>query len=274
MLEILKLSANYGPKPILSEINLTVQPGEVVVLIGPNGAGKSTLIRAASGIHPLRSGTVRIDGFDLRNLTSSQRARRLAVIPQARNLPPAFSVYEVVLLGRTPYLGWMGQASNADHDRVRKALEQTQLTSKASCCVGELSGGEQQRVLLARALAQDTSTLLLDEPTTHLDLQHQAGLLNIVRSLAREAGKAVLMALHDLNLAGLYADRIALLVGGRLKYSGSPSDVLTEPNLSAVYQVPVQVMPHPYYGSPLVLPDGRLPETALRSFDTQPGTPQ
>lgn len=271
MLEIKKVSANYSQRPILIDVDLAVWPGEVVVLIGPNGAGKSTLIRAASGIHPLRSGSVHIDGTDLRNLTSGERARRIAVIPQARNLPPAFSVYEVVLLGRTPYIGWMGQATANDHDHVRRALERTQLTAKADCCVGELSGGEQQRVLLARALAQDTSTLLLDEPTTHLDLQHQSSLLNMVRSLANDGGKAILMALHDLNLAGLYADRIALLVGGRLLQIGKPADVLTEYNLSSVYQVPVQVMSHPYYGSPLVLPDGHFPKGAFRASESQAG---
>jgi iron complex transport system ATP-binding protein len=124
--------------------------------------------------------------------------------------------------------------------------------------VGELSGGEQQRVLLARALAQDTPVLLLDEPTTHLDLQHQSNLLNLVRELASRQKLAVLMVLHDLNMASLYADRVALLVAGLLRAIGPPLEVLTEENLSLVYQVPVHVVPHPHYGSPLILPDGRM----------------
>ena len=264
MLEIESVCVNYGRRRVLEDVSLCVKPGEVVVLIGPNGAGKSTLIRAASGIQPLCSGQVRIHGAPLGRMSSGERARRLAVVPQARNLPPAFTVYEAVLLGRTPYIGWNGQASTKDHECAMLALERAQLTALADRRVGEMSGGEQQRILLARALAQDTPILLLDEPTTHLDLQHQSALLNLVRGLATDGGKAVLMALHDLNLAGLYADRVAILVDGRLRHLGTPAEVLTERNLAAVYQVPVHVMLHPQYGSPLILPDGRG-EFATRS---------
>jgi iron complex transport system ATP-binding protein len=187
-----------------------------------------------------------------------QRARWLAVVPQARSLPAAFTVYDTVLLGRTPYLGWLGQASAADHTKTRLAIERTQTGELAQRRVGELSGGEQQRVLLARALAQETPVLLLDEPTTHLDLRHQSSLLNLVRELAAQQDLAVLMVLHDLNLASIYADRVALLVNGRLEALGSPHSVLTERNLAEVYRVPVHVIPHPEYGNPLILPDGRI----------------
>jgi iron complex transport system ATP-binding protein len=257
MLEIENICVNYGKRPALNQVSLAVRPGEVVALIGPNGAGKSTLIRAVSGVQPLRSGTVRIFGQDLTRIPARDRARFLAVVPQARNLPPAFTVYESALMGRTPYLGWLGQAGAADHDRARLALERTHLQELSGRRVGELSGGEQQRVLLARALAQETPVLLLDEPTTHLDLQHQSSLLNMLRSLANERQLAVLAALHDLNLAGLYADRVALLVEGHLEACGSPHEVLTEQTLAAVYRIPIHVMTHPEYGSPLILPDGR-----------------
>jgi iron complex transport system ATP-binding protein len=257
MLEIENIRVAYGRHLALDGVSLTVQPGEIVVLIGPNGAGKSTLIRSVSGVLPIQSGSVRILGQDLLSLPVRQRARALAVVPQARSLPPAFTVYESTLLGRTPHLGWLGQAGRSDHALARQALERTQLLDFSSRRVGELSGGEQQRVLLARALAQDTPVLLLDEPTTHLDLQHQSSLLNLIRNLANERQLAVLMALHDLNLAGLYADRVALLVSGRLEACGSPHQVLTEQNLASVYHIPVHVMTHPEYGSPLVLPDGR-----------------
>ena len=254
MLEIQSISVQYRQRTVVDQVSLAVPRGEVLAIIGPNGAGKSTLMRAVSGVLPIASGRVLWGGSDLAQLSPAQRARRLAVVPQARQLPPAFSVYQTVLMGRTPYLGWMGRTDPSDHKLVSEALEQTCLLENADRRVGELSGGEQQRVLLARALAQDAPVLLMDEPTTHLDLQHQSGLLNLVRQLAVEKKLAILMVLHDLNLAGLYADRVALLVAGRLQAAGTPQQVLTEDNLSTVYHVPVHVMPHPEYGSPLILP--------------------
>jgi iron complex transport system ATP-binding protein len=256
MLEIQSLRVYYGQRRVLDDINLRVAAGEILVVAGPNGAGKSTLIRAASGVLPVQSGQVQINGKDLLQLPSGERARNLAVVPQARNLPGAFTVYESVLLGRTPYLGWVGQPRPGDHEQVLRALERTCTLELSTRRVGELSGGEQQRVLLARALAQNTPVLMLDEPTTHLDLQHQSGLLNLVRSLANEREIAVLMVLHDLNLAGIYADRVALLVDGQIHSVGTPQEVLTTDTLSQVYRMPVRVMPHPEYGSPLILPDG------------------
>jgi iron complex transport system ATP-binding protein len=257
MLEIENLQVAYNQRTALDNVTLTVRPGEILGLIGPNGAGKTTLIRAVSGVLPLQRGTVRIFGRELRELSDRERACYLSVVPQARNLPPSFTVYESALMGRTPYLGWLGQTAKADHELIRYALERTHLKDLSERRVGELSGGEQQRVLLARALAQETPVLLLDEPTTHLDLQHQSNLLNLVRSLANEHQLTILMALHDLNLAGLYTDRLALLVDGRLAALGSPDEVLTEKNLAAVYRIPIHVMTHPEYGSPLILPDGR-----------------
>jgi iron complex transport system ATP-binding protein len=263
MLEIQSLSVAYGNRLILQQVSLDVRAGEIVAVVGPNGAGKSTLIRAVSGVIPLRAGNVLISGNDLTSLSASRRARLLAVVPQAHQLPEAYSVYDTVLLGRTPYINWLGQTGQADHTQVRRALEQTDILKLADRRVGELSGGEQQRVLLARALAQDTPLLVLDEPTTHLDLQHQSGLLNLVRKLALEKNLAVLMVLHDLNLVGLYADRVALVVEGRLHAVGVPKNVLTAETLSAVYHIPVNVIPHPDYGSPLVLPDGRITRPVL-----------
>lgn len=258
MLEIEMLSVSYGMRKILDRVNLDVKAGEVLVITGPNGAGKSTLIRAASGALPFQQGSVKVNGTELKHLAPAQRARKLAVVPQARNLPAAITVYQSVLMGRTPYLGWLGHTDEQDHQKAYAALEKTCCLELADRPVGELSGGEQQRVLLARALAQETPVLMLDEPTTHLDLQHQSGLLNLVRGLAVRQNLAVLMVLHDLNLASIYADRVALLVEGRLRKIGSPTEVFTQENLSQVYQVPVHVIPHPDYGSPLVLPDGRM----------------
>ncbi len=257
MLNLQSLHVEYHGNEILKGISLRVSPGETLVVIGPNGAGKSTLIKAVSGvIHPSQ-GIVWIDGTNLANLSTIQRARYLAVVPQARLLPPAFTVRQTVLLGRTPYLGWLGRTSRADEAQVERAMHYTHLTDMADRRVGELSGGEQQRVLLARALAQDTPVLLLDEPTTHLDLEHQSSFLNLVKTMVSQRDLAVLMVLHDLNLIGLYADQVALLVHGQLHSMGKPETVLTAKNLSEVYHVPVSVVPHPEYGTPLVLPDGK-----------------
>jgi iron complex transport system ATP-binding protein len=257
MLEIQSLSVGYLNHEVLSDVSLTIHPGEILALVGPNGVGKSTLIRAVSGINLNLSGQVRVGGQDITRLSAQQRARFMAVVPQARELPGAFSVYQTVLLGRTPYLSWLGKAGMQDHAIVRLSLEQTALADMADRRIGELSGGEQQRVLLARALAQDTPILLLDEPTTHLDLQHQSNLLNLIRLLAQEKNLCILMVLHDLNLAGLYADRVALLAHGGVYARGKPAEVLTSENLSTVYRVPVEVIPHPEYGTPLILPDGK-----------------
>ena len=259
MLEIQSLQVNYGTRTVLQDINLRVSKGEVLALIGPNGAGKTSLIRAASGLLPPVTGRVSALGLDINSMPPHLRATRLAVVPQARQLPANFTVYETVLLGRTPYLGWTGKAAQADRKQVNWAMERTAVLELADRMIGELSGGEQQLVLLARALAQDTPILLLDEPTAHLDLRHQSRLLNLVQELAREQHLAVLMALHDLNLVALYSDRVALLVDGRLKISGSPDEVLTPEHLIEGYQVPLSVTIHPEYGTPLILPDGRNP---------------
>jgi iron complex transport system ATP-binding protein len=256
-LELSSLNVRFGSRRVVEGFDLKVNGGEIVALIGPNGAGKTTVLRAASGVIPLESGKVLVDGQDLARLSPGQRASILAVVPQAHNLPHAFSVWQIVLLGRTPYLGWMGQASPKDLERAQWALERVQLQELRERPIDELSGGEQQRALLARSLAQDTPVLLMDEPTTYLDLHHQSVLLNLVRELAHEHGLAVLMALHDLNLAALYADRVALLVSGRLQAVGSPGEVLTADLLSQAFEVPVHVTTHPDYGTPLVLPDGR-----------------
>src|SRR3990170_1138054 len=212
MLEIDALSVSYGSWPVVVDVSLEVAPGQIVALVGPNGAGKTTLIRAISGVLPVRSGAIRVAGKDLSELSTSQRACLLAVVPQARDLPAEFTVWHTVLMGRTPYLGWLGSTSQADHQRVQWALEKTHTMPLADRRIQELSGGEQQRVLLARALAQASPILLLDEPTAHLDLYHQANLLNLVRLLAREQDLAVLMALHDLNLVSLFSDQVALMV--------------------------------------------------------------
>ncbi|RPJ40832.1 MAG: heme ABC transporter ATP-binding protein [Chloroflexi bacterium] len=258
MLKIDSLTVAYSDKVVLRDISFEVASGEILALIGPNGAGKSTLIRAATGVVPVKAGRVSVDGQDLTDLSPAQRARILAVVPQARQLGGAFSVEQAVMMGRTPYLNWLGQEGEADKAAVRLALEQTCLESFADRQIAKLSGGEQQRVLLARALAQSTPVLLLDEPTNHLDLQHQTNLLSLVKNLAKKKQLAVLMALHDLNLVSFFADKVALLVDGELRYLGTPQEVIRAEYISAAYRTPVEVVPHPVTGAPIIFPQGML----------------
>lgn len=256
MLKIQNLSVSYGSRRILHNVSFNVQSGEVLALIGPNGAGKSTLIRAASGVIPY-TGHVRTNGDDFASLSPIQRAKYIATVPQAVSMPPAYTVWETVLLGRTPYLGFLDQPSQKDEDIARKSLERVSALHFVERRVGELSGGEQQRILLARALCQATPILLLDEPTAHLDLQYQVGLLELVTELAHKDNLAVLIALHDLNLAAHYADRIALMVAGSIKAIGKPKEVLQPELIAEAYCLPVQVVKHPFLDIPLVLPEAK-----------------
>ena len=254
MLEIRSLSVGYGERHVLHDLNLDLSPGEILGVIGPNGAGKSTLIRILSGILIPQTGEVRVNGRRLAELSYTERARLIAVVPQATHLPPAFTAWETVLMGRTPYLNWLGQTSVHDDEIVRQVMLHTDTLELADRRVGELSGGEQQRLLLARALAQAAPLLLMDEPTAHLDLQYQFSLLDQVRDLATRGKLAVLIVLHDLNLVARYADQVALLVKGELRALGTPRQVLTPDLLSQAYHTPLEVLTLGNSGQPFVMP--------------------
>jgi len=264
MLRIENLSVSFGMRRVLTDVSLEVNSGEVLALIGPNGAGKSTLVRAISGVIPLEKGRIHSDyvsgsSVNLLSLSSVQRARSLAVVPQAASMPPAFTVWETVLMGRTPWLNFLGQVSASDEAIARLALQKVDALDLSARRVGELSGGEQQRVLLARALTQSTPILLLDEPTSNLDLHYQVSFMETVSALARRDNLAVLVAMHDLNLAARYTSRVALLVDGKIKAMGTPLQVLTPELISIAYHLPVQVIPHPFADVPLVIPGNTAP---------------
>ena len=259
MLNVEQIETGYGDRTVLHQVSLGLVPGELVALIGPNGSGKSTLLRAISGLLPLHHGKIEVDGQNISHMDENQRARKIAVVPQARNLPPAFSAREVVAFGRTPYLNWLGQLSTADEALIEETMRQTDTLDFANRLVGELSGGEQQRLLLARALVQKTPYLLLDEPTTHLDLQFQVGLMQRIRQLAHpDSGegtpRAVLVAVHDLNLALEFSDRVALLVKGELLKCGLPTEVLRPDLMSQVYNIPLALLRDPDNGQVALLP--------------------
>jgi iron complex transport system ATP-binding protein len=253
-LQLSRLCAGYDRRLILRDVTLAVNAGEVVALVGPNGAGKSTLIRAVSGVVPVRSGEVRLKGDDLSRLSPIERAKLIAVVPQMVHLPEAFTAGEIVLMGRTPHLSFWAGESKRDCEIAWAAMRRTQIDTLVDRRAAELSGGEQQRVVIARALAQDPAVLLLDEPTAHLDLKYQMGVLELIRSLATEHRLAILMTLHDLNQAALYADRVALMQQGEIVAQGDAREVFTAEQLSQVYGVRVAVSKHPTHGTPLIAP--------------------
>lgn len=262
MLDLQDISIQMRGKSILSQINLAVPEGSTLGLIGPNGAGKTTLLRAVSGTIPLSGGSVCFRGRDLAGLSILERARLIAVVPQARRLPAGFTCREIVMMGRTPHLNWMGQLDDQDRHLAEEAMRRTGTLDMAGRFINELSGGEQQRVLLARALTQTAPILLLDEPTTHLDLQYQVTLLNLIRELVQGGGLTpgsgtltVLLALHDLNLVGHYADQVAVMVRGSIQSFGTPLDVLTPETLSQAFNIPLKSIPHGENGkNPFIVP--------------------
>jgi iron complex transport system ATP-binding protein len=216
-------------------------------------------LRAISGVHAHSSGELLLDATDVRTMNATQIARRVAVVTQGASLPERFSAFEIAMMGRTPHLRLLQSESERDVTIVRDAMLRADCWELRARPVDELSGGERQRVIIARALAQQPDLLLLDEPTSHLDLAHQAETFRLVLDLCRERHIAALAVVHDLTLAAAFADRIALLHEGRVFADGAPADVLTEALIARVYGVHVTVMPHPVTGRPVVVPDTTSP---------------
>jgi iron complex transport system ATP-binding protein len=251
MIVVRQLRVQLGGRPVVQGVSLHVARGGWTMLIGPNGAGKTSLLRAVAGLIP-HDGSLSVDGADPRELRVRERARLFALVPQSPLLPLAMTVSEYVSLGRTPHLGMLGRAGASDRSAVGEAIARLDLRSRAARRLGELSGGERQRAVLARALAQAAPVLLIDEPTTALDVGRQQEALELVAALRTERALTVLGAMHDLTLAGQYADRLALLDGGRLVEHGSPSEVLTEELIARHYRARVRVSD--VAGAPVVVP--------------------
>lgn len=244
------LSVRLGEREVLDGVDLEARPGEWVAVIGPNGAGKSTLLKAVMGLVAHR-GEVVLGARPAQSLKPRERARLVAYAPQTPALPPDMTVFDYALLGRTPYIPYLGRESRHDRTVTESVLDRLDLTSLAMRRVGELSGGERQRVVLARALAQEAPVLLLDEPTTALDLGHQQQVLELVDRLRRADGLTVVTTLHDLTIAGLYADALLLLADGRAAASGEPDQVLTEELVGRHFDAHVKIEPGPD-GRPVV----------------------
>ncbi|HIE31094.1 MAG TPA: ABC transporter ATP-binding protein [Methanosarcinales archaeon] len=238
-LQIKNLAFSYGSTQILKGINMELGSSDVLGIVGPNGAGKSTLIRCIDRILVPQHGTVLLDGQEMKHMSSMEIAKRIGYVPQSiSNTFPA-TVFDTVLMGRRPHLGW--RSSEEDIDAVLEVLRILKIKYLAMRDFNEISGGQQQKVLIARALAQDAEILLLDEPTSNLDIRHQLEVMEILTKLVKKKGISVMMAIHDLNLASRYSDRIIMLNGGSVRDAGDPVSVLTAENIQSVYGVEVIV---------------------------------
>ncbi|MGO1506431.1 MAG: ABC transporter ATP-binding protein [Microbacteriaceae bacterium] len=254
-IECVSLSVGFDrTRHVLEEFDLRLHPGEVTALLGPNGSGKSTLLSTIARIHRPESGTVSLDGKNIHRMPTREVARRLALLPQGTSTPEDLRVRDLVAYGRYPYLHRLTGLSSDDHAIIEKAITRTTLTSLADRPVDSLSGGERQRAWIACALAQQTPWLLLDEPTTFLDLGHQVSLMRLLRTLHDEDGLSLVMVLHDLAQAATYADRVIVLQDGRIAADGTPEEVITPKILREVFETDAEVIPHPSSGRPLVIP--------------------
>ena len=252
-IEMQNVCLGYGRKVVLEDMTFQVMPGEMVGLIGPNGCGKSTIIKALSRVISPHSGKIFLDGKDISQIPRRDLARLMGVVPQVPLLPSTFTAFEIVLMGRNPHLGLFQYEGPEELAITWQAMERTATQSLAERRVGELSGGEVQCIIIARALAQETKAILLDEPTANLDIGRQIEILDLIKGLCRESNLTVLAALHDLNLASQYCDRLVLINKGRIHAEGTPREVIITQNIKEVYGTDGCVYAHPINGLPTVL---------------------
>lgn len=251
------ISLAYGEHPIISNLSLDITPGAITSIVGPNGCGKSTLLRALSRLLKPKAGEVVLDGTSLKDHSSKELARTLGLLPQTPVAPEGIIVSDLVGRGRHPHQGLMGRWSTHDYEVVAHALEITNTADLAERPLDELSGGQRQRVWIAMALAQDTDILLLDEPTTYLDIANQLEVLDLLTDLNEQRGTTIVMVLHDLGLAARYSDVLVSMHKGQIHSVGTPQEVVTEAAMLDVFGVKATVITDPVSGSPLVMPMGR-----------------
>ena len=251
------LTLAYGERTVIEGLDLTVAAGRITAIVGANACGKSTLLRSMTRLLSPRAGQVLLDGRAVHRMPAKELARTLGLLPQSPIAPEGITVADLVGRGRHPHQGVFTRWRREDDVAVAAAMEATQTTTLADRPVDELSGGQRQRVWIAMALAQQTDLLLLDEPTTFLDVAHQVEVLDLLTDLNRTRGTTIVMVLHDLNMAARYADQLVALASGRVQAVGTPSDVLTVENVRAVFGLDCQVIDDPTSGKPLMLPIGR-----------------
>ncbi|MEV0442556.1 ABC transporter ATP-binding protein [Streptomyces spectabilis] len=249
-----ELTLAYEDRTVVHALDLAIPDGAVTVIVGPNACGKSTTLRALGRLLKPKGGAVLLDGDELAKLPTRRIAQRIGLLPQTPVAPEAITVADLVARGRQPHQRWWQQWSDADERAVTEAMERTDVSALAERAVDELSGGQRQRVWIAMALAQETELLLLDEPTTYLDISHQVEVLDLVRQLNHDRGRTVAVVLHDLNQAARYADHLVAMKEGRVVAEGAPRDVVTAELVRDVFGLECVVVPDPVTGSPLVVP--------------------
>ncbi|MGG7445394.1 ABC transporter ATP-binding protein [Kosakonia oryzendophytica] len=249
-----KLSVSYQQQTVINALDLALPAGRVSVLIGSNGCGKSTLLKAMARLLTPQSGRVILDGLDIHASATQQVAQKLAILPQTPVAPEGITVRQLVSLGRFPWQNWLRQWSEEDDQQVNEALRLTGTAPLQHRPVDALSGGQRQRVWIAMTLAQATGTLLLDEPTTYLDLAHQIEILELLRTLNRQQGKTIVMVLHDLNLACRYADHLVAVHDGRVYAQGAPQQIMSETLVQDVFNLRCRIIDDPFFHTPLCIP--------------------
>jgi iron complex transport system ATP-binding protein len=253
-LEARNLTVGYDADPVIDGLDLTLPASGITMIVGGNGCGKSTLLRALARLLKPRAGSVLLDGSAIAALPTKEVARIVGLLPQAPVAPDGISVADLVDRGRTPHRGWLGGRDRRDDEVVADALHVTGMAELAERTIDELSGGQRQRAWIAMALAQEPDVLLLDEPTTYLDLAHQVELLQLLVRLSRERGTQVVVVMHELNLATRYADHLIAMREGRVVAEGPPGDVVTVELLREVFELEAVVVPDPIAGTPMIVP--------------------
>lgn len=261
MLSFSHAAVGYGEKLVLRDVSFQITKGEYVALIGSNGTGKSTMIKCVSGLLPLEGGEMQICGKDLRRLKARERARMVAVVPQSYYVDYGFTVEDIVMMGRNPYIDLRHRESKKDREIAERAMELTKTTQFRDRLYNELSGGERQRVILARAITQQPQIILLDEPTSALDLHHQIEVMELIRDLNEKEQITVMAVLHDINLASRFCSRIVILKDGKVKADGTPQEVINRDEMEALYDMKLFVKNNPLLGKPEIIPIRVMDET-------------
>ncbi|AXQ79183.1 ABC transporter ATP-binding protein [Streptococcus chenjunshii] len=247
------ISVAYDQQTVINDLSLNLADKQITTIIGANGCGKSTLLKALTRIQALKKGQIYIDGQAIAHLPTKAVAQKIALLPQVLDAAEGISVYELVSYGRFPHQKYLGSLSDEDRSKIHWAMEVTKVTQFANMDVDSLSGGQRQRVWIAMALAQDTDTIFLDEPTTYLDMNHQLEVLELLKMLNSDSQKTIIMVLHDLNLSARFSDQLIAMKKGKIKYRGQVADIMTPEILQDIFQIDATITEDPIHKCPILL---------------------